>query len=314
MSISTGTATDYNDLLARLVTFLTTDATLTGLGQNWTLESSNTTSYTDAHGDTVVREVILKAPGLSSTEAIFVELQAFYGSSGATAYWNWRMLGATGYNSGQPWNAQPGVSPDAFVHLWNASIPYTFIANGQRVVVIAQVGSVFESAYLGKFLPYGQPSQYPYPVYIAGTSNSRQLPYSDTTSGLHFAFFDPSIGYAYWIDGSWQTMSNTYYTSAGKNIWPYVYGNTQQPTWVQPNLDGSYPLFPCRLEMVPATFPPGPTTIPQPNAMGELDGVFFVPGVGLTSGSAITIGGATYTVVQNVFRTADNSFAAILEA
>lgn len=317
MSVSTGTASDYSDLLAKLVTFVTTDATLTGLGQNWALESSNTSSYTDSHGDTVINEVILKAPGLSTTEAIYIQLQAFTGTGSSGVYYNWRLRGATGYNSAQPWNAQPGASPDAFNHLWNSPIPYTFIANGQRVVVVAQIGALFESAYLGKFLPYGQPSQYPYPVMIAGTSASRQFPYSDTTY-QHTAFFDPDVAYVYWIDGSWQTFAN----DAGggpsftRSLWPYIYGgyNAFHPLTFEQNLDGSYPLFPVRLEMASSTFPATGSTTPPANALGELDGVFFTPGVGLTSGSTITIGGATYLVVQNVFRSAQNNFAAILEA
>lgn len=318
MSVATGTASDYNDLLAKLVTFLSTDATLTGLGQNWTVESSNTTSYTDLNGDTVINEVNLKAPGLSGTEAIYIQLQAFQGTGGGGPYWNWRMRGATGYNSVQPWLSQPGHSPDAFCHLWTSSIPYTFVANGQRVVIIAQVGSSIESAYLGKFLPYGQPSQYPYPVYIGGTSIARQLVYSDSSIN-HSAFFDPVAGYAYWVDGSWQTIANnpSGYPTAGINVWPYIFGgrgNNNQPTWLEQNLDGSYPLFPCRLEMMPTSFPVPLNPARFPNEMGELDGVFFTSGSGLTTGSTIAVGGATYTAVQNVFRTGLNNFAAVLEA
>lgn len=317
MSVATGTATDYDDLLDRLVTFLTTDATLTGLGQNWTKLADTAVGYTNSHGDAVVYEVYLKAPGLSTTEAIYVQLQAF-NSSG---YWNWRMRGATGYNSGQPWASQPGASPDTFLSLWNASIPYTFIANGQRVVVIAQVGTVFESAYLGKFLPYGQPSQYPYPLFIGGTSIVHNTLASDVT-GNHSAFFDPTTAYVYWVDGSWQAFQNVSAAGLGTNpdytgrqVWPYIYGGAAtEPTWMQPNLDGTYPLFPTRLEMYSSTFPATGSTTPPANALGELDGVFFVPGVSITSGTTITISGVTYLVLQNCFRTAENSFAAIKEA
>lgn len=317
MSVAAGTATDYEDLLDRLVTFLTTDATLTGLGQNWTLLSSGSTGYVNDFGDTVDDEVYLKAPGLSTTEAIYIQLQA----ARNTGYFNWRMRGATGYNSGQPWQSQPGASPDTFLLLWNTSIPYTFVANGQRVIVIAQIGSVFESAYLGKFLPYGQPSQYPYPVFVGGTSASHAMFNSDTT-GFHSAFFDPSAAYVYWIDGSWQLIRNVDNASGsttpeftGRSVWPYIFGGgAYQPAFLQPNLDGTYPLFPTRLEMLsPGTFPASPSTLPPANAMGELDGVFYVPGVALTSGTTITVSGVTYLAVQNCFRTANNSFAAIKE-
>lgn len=317
MSVATGTATDYDDLLDRLVTFLTTDATLTGLGQNWTKLHDNSTPYTFA-GDTVDYEVDLKAPGLSTTEAIYVQLQAFHNAG----YANWRMRGATGYNSGQPWSSQPGASPDTFISLWSTSIPYTFVANGQRAIVIAQIGTVFETAYLGKFLPYGQPSQYPYPLYIGGTGVSQGLLYADT-SGNHSAFFDPIGAYAYQVDGSWAGFRNI--NPAGGagggspqvtfwNVWPYIHGGgASQPAWMDANLDGSYPLFPVRLEVY-RDLPASSSSSPQPNALGELDGVFFIPGVSLTSGTTITVGSDTYLVAQNCFRTGLNNFMAIKEA
>jgi hypothetical protein len=55
-------------------------------------------------------------------------------------------------------------------------------------------------------------------------------------------------------------------------------------------------------------------SVPTANELGELDGVFFTPGVSITSGSTITIGANTYLALQNTFRTAVNNFAAILEA
>lgn len=306
MSVSTGTATDYNDLLNKLVTFLTTDATLTAAGQNWTKLAQNTTGYTYS-GDNVVNEYYLKAPGLSTTESIYINLQAYNNSGGG--YYNWRLAGATGYNSGQVFASQPGISPFSYMTAWQNSIPYTFIANGQRVIVIAQIGTVYASCYLGKFNVYGTPSQYPYPLAIGGNANANNTVYSNSTANNQ-AFFDPLAMYVCWVDSTWQVVQNQNSVGTGLasfNVFPYAYGtnnSNSQPTFMTTNLDGSYPLFAARLEM----------SAPSNNEIGELDGVFFTPGTSLTSGSTITVGSSTYLALQNVFRTGLNNFAAILEA
>lgn len=306
MSVSTGTATDYNDLLNKLVTFLTTDATLTAAGQNWTKLAQNTTGYT-YNGDNVVNEYYLKAPGLSTTEAIYLNFQAYNNVSGG--YYNWRLAGATGYNSGQPFSAQPGISPFSYMTAWQNSIPYTFIANGQRVIVIAQIGTVYASCYMGKINTYATPSQYPYPVAVGGNANVNTTKYSDSTFA-NLAFFDPLALYLCWVDTSWQAAANYNTGGSGQasfNVFPFSYGNNGSsfsPSWMTTNLDGSYPLFAARLEMAS----------PSANEIGELDGVFFVPGTAMSSGSTITVGSNTYLALQNVFRTGINNFAAILEA
>lgn len=303
MSVATGTATNYLDLLNRLSTFLT------GLG--WTKLGDNTTSYSFG-GDTVDHEIFMEAPGLSGTEAIYLNFQAYHNTS--SGYFNFRLAGATGYNAAQPFAAQPGISPFSYMPLWNNSIPYTFIANAQRVIIVAQVNTVIESCYMGKFNPYGSPSQYPYPVAIGGTANQNNILFSDNSFN-HQAFFDPLALYICMPDNSWNWVSNQNVSGSSLNnitLWPWVYGanNVRKPTWMQPNLDGSYPLLAARIE---ERFPQGSSTA-TPNMLGELDGVFFTPGQSLSAGSTITVGGQTYLAVQNTFRTASTNFAAILEA
>src|ERR1700727_3462473 len=222
MSTSSGTATDYLDLLSKLRTFLTTDATLTGLGQNWTELKTNSTPYshTDASQvNTVEFESYLQAPGLSTTEQIFINLIAY--TNAVSGLFNWRMTGALGFITGNTWFLQPGVSPQAFLYLWASSIPYWFIANGQRVIVIAQVSGNIEMAYLGKFLPDATPGQYPYPVFIGGTggdatpiggSNGNDTSaanriHSDVTN-FHGAFWDPAAAFHCDVSAGWQVWNH----------------------------------------------------------------------------------------------------------
>jgi len=333
MSTTSGTATDYLNLLSLLRTFLTTDSTLTGLGQNWTELKTNSTPYSHTDNgqvNTVEFETYLRAPGLSTTEQIFINIQAYTNVS--TSLYNWRLTGALGFISGNTWFLQPGISPQAFVYLWDTSIPYWFIANGQRVIVIAQIAGNIEMAYLGKFLPDGTPGQYPYPVFIGGTggdatplggsigydSNAANRTNSDVTN-FHAAFWDPAAAFHFDLAAGWQPWahwvngSDAHTSGSTNQINPYAddgttgSGNTTTPggmKWLVTNIDGSYPLIPLRLEQL----------TPNVNVLGTLDGVFATTGSGASSGSSLTVGGSTYLIFQDTFRSARQNFCAVLDA
>lgn len=314
MSTASGTATSYLNLLSLLRTFLTTDSTLVGLGQNWTEVHTVSTPYTDSHGDTVEYETYLQAPGLSGTETIFLNIQAYQNT--VLDYYNWRMAGAVGYNSGSTFNNQPGQSPFEFSLMWNQPIPYWFFANGQRVIIIAKISTVYEPIYLGKFLPYATPGQYPYPVLVGGSSFTFNMRFSDTTDN-HRAFFNPCSDQIYFVDGSWREFANK---SAGginqnqlgpawQNVWPWFYDITSglALTWAASDEDTGYPLMPAILSM---GNPSNLAAIPY-NILGELDGVFFIPGYSQASENTITVGSDTYQVFQNVFRTSAGEYMAV---
>jgi hypothetical protein len=329
MSATSGTATDYLDLLNKLRTFLTTDATLVSLGQNWTELKTNATPYTRVEGgqtNTIEFESYLQAPGLSTTEQIFINLQAY--TNVTLGLFNWRMTGAFGFLTGNTWFLQPGISPQTFMYLWNSSIPYWFIANGQRVIVVAQVSSNFEMCYLGKFLPDATPGQYPYPVFIGGTGgdasplggtqgndNFASVRIHSDVSNAHAAFFDPAAAFHCDVAAGWQVWNhwnggNDAHSSTTTNqINPYAddgsfgSGNTNVPgqlKCVVQNIDGSYPLMPVRLEQL----------LPNINLVGTLDGVFATTGEGSSSGSTFTVGSDTYYTFQDTFRSARQNFVA----
>lgn len=310
MSTSTGTATSYLDLLNKLRTFLTTDATLTAASQNWTELATNSTPYQQATNngvstsDTVDFESYLKAPGLSGTESIYINIRAFHYTS--SDYYNFEMRGAQGYNSSNAFIAQPGLSGATFLYLWNQPIPYWFIANGQRVIIIAKVSTSYELAYLGKFLPYATPGQYPYPVAIGGSGYDGDRRFSDN-SYYHTAFFDPSNLQVCAPDNSWQLFQNwnnggSSYPPPYNLVTPWLYYNTNDRlSWMSANLDGGYPILPARLEQ----------NSPSINLLGEFDGVGFVSGNSNSSESTVNDGTNTWTVFQNTFRTSADNFCAV---
>lgn len=308
MSTQTGTATSYLDLLSKLRTFLTTDATLVAAGQNWTELATNSTPYVPVSNngvttsDTVDFETYLKAPGLSGSESIYINIRAYHNT--ASDYYNWEMRGAQGYNATSSFWTQPGTSSGAYVYLWNSSIPYWFIANGQRVIVIAKISTVYESLYLGKFLPYGTPGQYPYPVAVGGSGADADRRFSDT-SRAHSAFFDPVNMQVCRPDNSWEIFQNwnssgSFNISPFNNVWPWQYYSTNRPNWMSANADGTYAIFPAMLR-----------ESNTPNLLGELDGVGFVTGNANGSENTVNDGTNTWLVVQDTFRTAADNYGAV---
>lgn len=310
MSTLNGTATDYNDLLNQFRTFVTTDSTLVSLGQNWTELAYNNTPYNvvdSSQTNQVIAETYLKAPGLSGTESIYMQLQAYHNTS--TNIFNWRIRGAVGYLSSSNWFNQPGASPDQYAYMWDQPIEYWFAVNGQRAIITVKISTVYENIYIGKFLPYGTPSQYPYPLFIGGSGNASwgagaNLRFSDT-GGNHRSYFDPEFAYYCAPDSSWQTLANwqgpNFQTAA--NIWPWVTNVPQQlrGSFMQNNLDGSYSVFPGRFDVMS----------PAINELGEFDGVGFVSGFSNASENSLTIGSDTWIVFQDAFRTGLDNYCAI---
>lgn len=330
MSTKTGTATDYLDCLNQLRTFLTTDSTLVSLGQNWTELATNSSSYTvndNGQINTVDFESYMCAPGLSGSEAIYINFQAYHNV--AADIYNWRIKGAIGFlalGGSNTFFTQPNCSPDAYMLMWNQPLTYWFIANGQRVIVVVKIATIYDSGYFGKFLPYGTSGQFPYPLCIGGAAGSgitgvgdglepglANVRYSETGNG-HACFFDPYN--LFWLDVSnvWRVIGNwfqgTHHSSAQyDSIWPWFYDDGDDlGAILETNLDGSYPLLQSRLSI-------GGTSGAPVNELGELDGVFFSTGFGASSESQITDASSNvYYLFQNAFRTSKENYVALLWA
>jgi hypothetical protein len=298
MATASGTATNYLDFLDRLRLFASTNATLVGLGQQWAVERW-------AGGN----ELIMRGPGLTGTEAIRAGLRGYFDTP--SDYYNLEARGMHGFLAGSAFDAQPGVSRPCFLPLWNSSIPYWFVGNGQRLIAVAKVSTVYEILYLGKILPYGQPTHYPAPILIAAGTGVQATRWSATDS-QHSNLTRPRTSGSNLSCGVFNGAGNTwvdYSTESNSTLnvypWPYCWhSNSPQSeamTYIDVNPDGSYTLEPIRLIQ----------EAPGVNLLGELDGVAFVTGQGNASENTITIGGDTWLVVQNVHRTTRDAYCAV---
>lgn len=301
MAWETGTATNQADLLAKIVTFLTTNTTLVGLGQEWT-------DLGAASGQT--SGTWLMGPGLAGTDDIYVGIQGVSDVPNDT--YGIQVEGAAGFNAAQSFTGQTGASPDSFVSVWNSSMPYWIVASGRRFIVVVKVSTTYHALYGGLILPYGTPSQYGYPHFIGGESNTL-LRWSDTTVGFR-QFVDPGAtstgtntgANLCFPDGSWQYFSNftnssgndSLNTTTGRSVWPYAGGANATEVdnrlrEMRDNIDGTFTLLPLILSC----------DSPSRQVFGELDGCYWVSGYNNAAENIITISGQDYLVVQNIFRT-----------
>jgi hypothetical protein len=240
---------------------------------------------------TVNHELIMKAHGLSGTEEIFFGLRTYH-DVGADYY---NMVGAvmTGYVPTESFTTQPGIAYKG-VPAHNNRIDYWLSMNGQRIALALKVGTpVYEHMYLGKFLPYARPSQYPYPVFCGGAFDGYgAFRFSETTHDFYLrgagnaraAMRNP----AGWVAPHCHPWGNTTLCGAS-SIYSYQARDT----------DGNYPLLPVSLHDNAS------------NLYGQLDGVFHISGFDNAVENTLTIGSVNYVVMQSVARTGHIDYYAL---
>ncbi|MBN2321300.1 MAG: hypothetical protein JXR49_19630, partial [Acidobacteria bacterium] len=124
-----------------------------------------------------------KAPGNDGESAIYVAMQRISNVTGD--YDNLRLNGYTSYNSGLSFYGQTGCMPSkgpCLPLLRVGSMPYWFVANGRRVVIVVKVSTVYVAAYLGLITPYMDPNAIPYPLMIGGSMAYDYEPSETSTS------------------------------------------------------------------------------------------------------------------------------------
>ena len=317
-------ATNTLELLKGTVSFLTNAANF-GTGNEWTLMRPATV------GD-ITDEAILKGVGDGQDEIyIGFKLQAGAGTEQKDILLN----GFAGFDEYLAWEEQPGaINHEKLPTLpltENTRIVYWISANTSRVIIVAQLSTQYESAYLGFIKPVAVERQYPYPMaiggsYIEGSNWANQTPGhscfvnpgSDTFAGLGnlaTSVVDSPTEQTSSLrlrrpDGSWRSAIN----KINKNnvetathfehlsVWPQ---NTE-PTNVLTVLDSTMTIeniimFPCLLY---ETYPAG--------VVGQFDGVYFVGNrEDLSSKDIIIHDSKPYMVFSNVFRRENDEYFVI---
>jgi len=269
--------------------------------------------------DAAFSQTIWEAPGNDGDSEILVGVHGFERQD--ADYFDWEIAAFDGYLASALWREQTGFHGQLFVPLWDASIPYWFVADGRRVIVVAKISTQYEVAYLGFIDAYYTPEQMPYPIALGG-SLTFDLPipgwhdddYRWSTATLEHSAF-PISDYAdsgtgvdptdyqmrlRSIDGTWigfaaRVAGGEVSMSSRDAMWPYCGGLDE----LDVNLDGGYSLFPIMLNTL------------TPNTFGQLAGVACVTGQGLTAETLITKGSVDWLALHNIFRTERDDWFAI---
>lgn len=338
-------STDFQDATPGPAAVFTVNATASPLGaQTWEcLKDSNvrtdfqdvTNGYitganiTNATTGPFDRRMYLKSTGLGGTDEIYHCLTSFHSS---TSYFNVELRNMTSYNSSLPLQSQSGVSPVTYMCLNNnvSANLYRFVANGRRAILLARIGSVYESGYIGWGYPNGSPTDFPMP-YMCGGSQHTYSGLSSDVGDSHRAFFAPhgpaagTIGQQATLavlarDGTnWLPVGNYPTASAAQSTTPFTYvmplralggigavanstdirkqghcyGNTDRvlrPSYIISKLAGFKGCY------------------------GDLDGVYHVSGDGLTTlqpEDILQYGGVDYIAWPSTFYVNREAFAAI---
>jgi hypothetical protein len=239
-----------------------------------------------------VRELIMKGVGLSGTEEIFVGFRSY--ESVVSDYYNLSVAGFTGYVAGNTFAAQPGYI-ESGVPATSTRIDYWLVVNAQRIAFALKVGTpVYESAYVGKILPYATPTQFPYPLVVAGMlSGVPGTRFSDTAQAMPYRGNRTNCRLRF-IDGSWLTpecapWNNAMLMGGGTS-------GTDSRIWVT---DAGYQL----LRIVMTT---------SQGDFGEFDGIYQITGYGPNATeNTLVIDGMTYVVIQDVYRNTFDSYYAL---
>ena len=266
-------------------------------------------------------EMIWQAPGNGGLDQILIGAKTFSDTGGD--YYNWRLGGFTGFNSGLAFNLQPAyvggsgqAVPSPVLTLWNSTIPYWIIANGRRVIVVAKISTVYVTAYLGLLASYMAPGSFAYPLVVGGNLAFQYEPAAGSGSwrwsyaGAEMRNFAIPLNGNLPADsasslvlrlasGAWRGFSVNNGDSTRGQVWPFAYVDTGANYDWRPNLDGGYPLLP--IVLFDAT----------PNIFGELEGVSATSGFSQSAENTITAAGIEYLVVQNVFRNTKADFFAV---
>ena len=297
MAFQVGTATDILDLYNKLRDFLVADTALVTAGENWTQIVGNTGTLVAAD------QIVLQGPGTSGTDEILVGMET---SINATSdYFNLEFSGFTTWNPSIAFASQINSQHSYTINLWNQPMPYWFVANGRRFIVVVRVSDRYMSAYCGFILPYVLPNLWPYPLFIGASSRQPTWRYSQVSPNMS-GFFHPGETNAVLLfpDVIWRGVVNQYDAGSGSegrrdsvNIQPFHYDFSP----VRENLDGSYNLDQARIDC----------SSPYTAQLGALQGVFRVSGFANNAENIVTHGGVDHLVFPNVYRVVWDDFAAI---
>jgi len=347
MAWAKGTCTDWIDYMRKIRDYSAglinpatdpeiTSGTTVPSGDQWTILSNGSLMPAlPGSGFATDGEFYLQGKGSDPADQIIVGCQS-YRNVGNNIF-GFRTRGFTAFNNTLAFTTLPGVSPlSVHTAVDDNTFQTWFWTNSRRIMTLARVGTIDILTYMGFILQFGTRGQYPYPLFVAGSSqtSTQNFQLNDfTQSSLPDPC--PAGSYLRWVDGSWLTCQH--YSSGGGGsrgqardsslntlkIWPQRNPTTNEGsdntttynenTFYQSYSSGQQELSSSEIglyQMFPAILMTGTQLI------GVIDGLYIVPGLGLNSGDTLTDPntGQVYDVFKNTWRSEWVDYFAIKRA
>lgn len=250
------------------------------------------------------------APGLDGTKEIFVGGYTYQDQPAGIH--NLVFVGCRFWNPNKRITDQQNNSGTKTLVLNNQPTTYHFIANGQRVIVIAIPSGSYQTGYFGFGLPYETPTIHPFPLIIGASADEQAMTLSTTTTEQR-ACWNPgqTALAAYYPDNNWRRHANRSGTTSSDGTSDSVNGKTFPwaftsagvlLSYIRDQIDGGFPLTPGVL-----SYNVGGVS----HVFGEFDGIYHVTGFNNSAGTTISLDGFSHLVVQNIARTGVQDYAAI---
>ena len=191
MAVEIGTASNARDLVSKLEKFLTTNPELVRANQAWEVIKDSDGGDELVHLPTYPKEAAdgslgwtarrrFVGHGLDGEDTIVVPMALYINTQYSIT--SLCAIHAVVSNKNIDFTEHFGVGWGAYrsepflvsIPLANEAIPYWFVANGRRFIIVAKVGGYYMSMYCGFMLQFGTDLENPSPMYIGGSCNDHR--------------------------------------------------------------------------------------------------------------------------------------------
>lgn len=297
------------------------------------LDGTNLQSSTTSGGARRPVEYWLEGPGYDEARRVVLGFRTDYNLVSGLG----RVIlnAATSYDATKSWaNMENSLSnyPRMATDASGEDLDYWVYVNSLRIIGVVKASAAdYATFYSGFMSAFGNPDQYPFPLYVAGTTTENTSLTFNAVNPANGAFWDPGANAGRVLDqlGTWRGVGNQQ-VATGSLLRPIAQSDYYVSPWHQgvANSSGMFGSLSGNTNggtdhlltlLKPTTQEDLPTLdalVMSPNygALGALQGVVALPGGGLlTPETTVEVNGDTYRVFPNRTRRLGNSWVGIQE-
>lgn len=296
-------------------------------------DGTNTLAASPTGGVRRPVEFWLQGPGYDEDRRVILGFRTQYDL--VTGYGTIQMNGAISFDATRVWlgmeNSIPSDYPEFVVDNSGEDLDYWIYVNSTRIIgAVKATAADYALFYSGFMAAFGNPDQYPFPLYIAGTTTESLGLAPNSSSPSNANFWDPGFVSAKILDmnGDWQTVNNQ--QNSGSTVRPLGVADYFVAPWHTGVANGSgmfdslsgdtdggnnhlfISLGPTDQDDLPTLSAIVTARVDGP--LGALQGVIAIPGASVLSPeTVITIGADDYRIFPNRTRRLGNAWVGIQE-